>query len=53
MDQIDNILLGVSNNSETKSAQDIITRNTSFPWGTNNTVYKTKRDEMERTFTPR
>lgn len=53
MDQIDNIFLGLSNNSETKSVQDVITRNTSFTWGTNNTLYMTERDELERTFIPR
>lgn len=53
MDQIDNIFLGLSNKSETKRALDIITRNTSFTWATNNTVYMTERGELERTFIPR
>lgn len=45
MDQTDNIFVGLSNNSEIKSAQNIstIAKDTSFIWGTINIVYTTKR----------
>lgn len=55
MEQIDNIFLELSNNSEIKSAKEIstITKNTSFTWGTIKTVCMIERDNLEKTFTPR
>lgn len=55
MEQIDNIFLGLPNNSEIKNGKEIntITRNTSCTWETINTVYMTERNELERTFIPR